>query len=52
VALARARLREVCSEERIQAIDAEVERTMEEAVAFAQASPEPDLQQFLSEIER
>ena len=52
VALARARLREVCSEERIQAIDAEVERTMEEAVAFAQASPEPGLQQFLSEIER
>ena len=36
---------------RIEAIDARVERRIDEAVEFAQASPEPSVEAFLAEVE-
>jgi TPP-dependent pyruvate/acetoin dehydrogenase alpha subunit len=38
------------SEDEVAAIEAEVERTMDDAVAFARESPEADVQEFLQEI--
>jgi TPP-dependent pyruvate/acetoin dehydrogenase alpha subunit len=37
-------------ESAIAAIDAEVERRIDEAVAFAEASPEPSVEAFLAEV--
>ena len=39
------------SEEAVQAIEADVERAMAEAIEYASNSPEPSVQSFLEEIE-
>jgi len=45
-------LSEAASDDEIRSIEAEVEKTMEEAIEFAQNSPEPDVAEFLAKIER
>jgi len=42
--------REVLSEEVLRAFDAEIEATIEEAVAFALESPEPDLESIYDDV--
>lgn len=48
--IARKYLREKAAEEEVKAIEQQVLLEMEKAVAFAQSSPEPDLQEFLAEV--
>ena len=50
VDIARKYLREKAGEDEVKAIEEEVQKEMEKAVAFAQSSPEPDLQEFLAEV--
>ncbi len=52
VDIARKYLRETATEDEQKAIEEEVLQEMEKAVAFAQSSPEPDLQEFLDEVAR
>jgi TPP-dependent pyruvate/acetoin dehydrogenase alpha subunit len=51
VELGRRYLLEVSEEAEVLRIEEQVRREMEEAVAFAMASPEPSLQEFLAEVE-
>ncbi len=39
------------TEEKVAAIEADIDRAIEEAIEFAKASPEPDLKAFLQEVE-
>jgi len=52
VDIARRHLLAKAGETEVQAIERAVLQEMEQAVAFAQASPEPDLQEFLAEVRR
>ena len=49
--IAREYLAKVASAEEIEAIERSVDREMEEAVVFADSSPEPSVEEFLAEIE-
>jgi pyruvate dehydrogenase E1 component alpha subunit len=50
VNLARPKLVEVIGEKSVAEIEAAVIKEMDEAIEFAKASPEPDLQEFLDEV--
>ncbi len=41
----------LAAEEDVQALEAEVQREIEEAVEFARASPQPSVEEFLAEVE-
>jgi pyruvate dehydrogenase E1 component alpha subunit len=43
-------LLEVAAAEEVEAIEAEVEREMAEAIAFAKESPDPNVEEFLDEV--
>ena len=49
VLMTRGLLAEKLGEAQVKAIEAEVDREMEKAIAFAKESPEPDLQEFIAE---
>ncbi|MBN1835171.1 MAG: thiamine pyrophosphate-dependent dehydrogenase E1 component subunit alpha [Spirochaetales bacterium] len=51
VALTRAALAREVDEKQIAALERAVDQEMEEAVEFARRSPEPDVQEFLREVE-
>ena len=42
--------RDICPAERLQEIDRDVEQTIDEAVAFAEASPEPELAELYTHL--
>lgn len=50
--IARRYLLEKGEEAKVKAIEESVLKEIEEAVAFAEASPEPDVQEFLADVAR
>lgn len=51
ITIGRKHLLKTASEKEVKAIEAAVEKEMEQAIAFAQASPEPSVEEFLQEVE-
>lgn len=50
VALCRKQFLEHATEEEAKTIEADVEQEIEDAIAFAESSPEPDAEQFLADV--
>lgn len=51
VSLTRAALAEILSEQQIDSLEKSVKQQMEEAVEFARRSPEPEVEEFIREVE-